>query len=232
MSPHSANPGIGQQNGSQQSLCQIVFKEPLSLIQGSHTSQQRAFTPMKFVKFQDEISETSGGGGGENPLFQSKSEGGEELPPCGTPVFLCSVDVEPSHSVLLEQPVYENQIQFVEGVRIPSQVHGGGKIHPESSALSNAERESLNRSVDFERRLSPDPHRFSTIGRNFSNGSRKISNDPVLNSITSDLDYILNHTTSDFGSLKRGVGHKGILKKISSYGKSYEDLRPDARTNL
>lgn len=126
-------------------------------------------------------------------------------------------------------------MQYIQRVRFPSHIQGGAKVHPENLTLSNAEKEFQNPSGDFERRLLVDPvyeRRYSTEGKSVSNYCKKLSNDPVLNSITSDLDYILNQKVGEFGSLKRGAGYKGILKKTSSYGKSCEDLRADGRTNL
>uniref|UniRef100_A0A8D8Z4L0 Papilin n=1 Tax=Cacopsylla melanoneura TaxID=428564 RepID=A0A8D8Z4L0_9HEMI len=82
--------------------------------------------------------------------------------------------------------------------------------------------------------LSSDSCQFLTDSNHVS------TTDRVLSRITSDLDYILNQSETEIGSLKRSSGgQKGILKKKSSYGggggaerKSCEDVRVDERTSL
>lgn len=150
-----------------------------------------------------------------------------------TPVFVCSVDVEPPDvNLIRDHPVYENKYQFIPGGTkyADSSLQGGTKYTNSSlqggtkytdSARQNELFIQDNSKQVFDRGTQPD----DPVG--------KSSDDPVLNRITSDLDYILNQSSNEFGSLKRGFGgQKGILKKKSSYGKSFEDLRMDTRTSL
>ncbi|KAI5748722.1 hypothetical protein M8J76_001446 [Diaphorina citri] len=244
-------------------------------------SPKSSLTPMKFVKFQDEILENRGmtsnvgtlstsgpRGGGAYPIGVSHSScrtesGGEAVtynniiltvdpysegmggggdivtttrvcvelgiqgdsckdPTNMTPVFVCSVDVEPPDvNLIRDHPVYENKYQFIPGGTkyAESSLQGGTKYT--DSARQNELFIQDNSKQVFDRGTQPD----DPVG--------KSSDDPVLNRITSDLDYILNQSSNEFGSLKRGFGgQKGILKKKSSYGKSFEDLRMDTRTSL